>query len=206
MDANARPTPDMAYDACLAASSSPVEQGCIGAGTGATCGKLRGVVCGTKAGLGSSMVQGADGVLMGALVVANPFGDVLDEHGRIIAGSRDDSGFLNMQDAITQGEVRGRFGAPGNTTLCVLVTDACMDKVMAMQVARMAGQGLARHISPFNTPFDGDMVFCLSVGDKQAHPLHLGVIAAQAASKALLNAVRHARGMGGVPASYDIMS
>ena len=81
-----------------------------------------------------------------------------------------------------------------------------MDKIMAMQVARMAGQGLARHISPYNTPFDGDMVFCLTVGDKQAHPLHLGVIAAQSASMALLNAVRHARGMGGVPASYDILS
>ena len=206
MDAHAKPTPAMAYEACRAASSAPVEQGCIGAGTGATCGKLRGVVHGTKAGLGSSMVQGTDGVLMGALVVANPFGDILDEQGRIIAGSRDDHGFINMQDAIAQGEVRGRFGAPGNTTLCVLVTDAHMDKIMAMQVARMAGQGLVRHISPFNTPFDGDMVFCLCVGDKQAHPLHLGVIAAQAASKALLNAVRHARGMGGVLASYDIMS
>ena len=205
MDSQARPTQAMAYEACLAASSSPVEQGCIGAGTGATCGKLRGVAYGTKAGLGSGMIQGADGVLMGALVVANPFGDVLDEQGRIIAGSRDDNGFLNMQDAITKGEVRGRFGAPGNTTLCVLVTDACMDKVMAMQVARMAGQGLARHISPFNTPFDGDMVFCLCVGEKPAHPLHLGVIAAQAASSALLNAVRHARGMGGIPASYDIL-
>ena len=205
MDAHAKPTPAMAYEACRAASSAPVEQGCIGAGTGATCGKLRGVVHGTKAGLGSSMVQGTDGVLMGALVVANPFGDILDEQGRIIAGSRTDYGFLNMQDAITQGEVRGRFGAPSNTTLCVLVTDAHMDKILAMQVARMAGQGLVRHISPFNTPFDGDMVFCLCVGDKQAHPLHLGVIAAQAASKALLNAVRHARAMGGVPASYDIM-
>jgi L-aminopeptidase/D-esterase-like protein len=206
MDAHAKPTPAMAYEACRAASSSPVEQGCIGAGTGATCGKLRGVVHATKAGLGSSIVQGTDGVLMGALVVANPFGDILDEQGRIIAGSRADHGFLNMQDAITQGEVRGRFGAPSNTTLCVLVTDVHMDKILAMQVARMAGQGLARHISPFNTPFDGDMVFCLCVGDKEAHPLHLGVIAAQAASKALLNAVRHARAMGGVPASSDIMS
>jgi L-aminopeptidase/D-esterase-like protein len=205
MDAHAKPTPAMAYEACRAASSAPVEQGCIGAGTGATCGKLRGVVHGTKAGLGSSMVQGTDGVLMGALVVANPFGDILDEQGRIIAGSRTDHGFLNMQDAIGQGEVRGRFGAPSNTTLCVLVTDAHMDKILAMQVARMAGQGLVRHISPFNTPFDGDMVFCLCVGDKQAHPLHLGVIAAQAASKALLNAARHARAMGGVPSSYDIM-
>jgi L-aminopeptidase/D-esterase-like protein len=204
MDAGARPTPDMAYNACKAASISPVEQGCVGAGTGATSGKLRGVMHGTKSGLGSSLVQGSEGVLMGALVVANPFGDILDNQGRIIAGARDEQGFINSQEAIARGEVRDRFGSPSNTTLCVLITDALMDKVMAMQVARMAGQGLSQHIAPFNTPFDGDMVFCFSTGDKQAHPLHLGVIAARAARDALLNAVRHAHAMGGIPASRDI--
>ena len=205
MNSHARPTPDMAYEACKAASDAPVEQGCIGAGTGATCGKLRGVAHGTKAGLGSSLVPGANGVLMGALVVANPFGDVLDEKGRIIAGAREGQSFLNMQDAIARGEIRERFGAAGNTTLCVLVTDASLDKITAMQVARMAGQGLSRHISPYNTPLDGDMVFCFSVGDKQSHPLHLGVVAARAAGRALLNAVSHAREMGGIPASRDMM-
>ena len=205
MDAGARPTPEMAYNACKAASISRVEQGCVGAGTGATSGKLRGVTHGTKSGLGSSLVQGSDGVLMGALVVANPFGDILDSKGRIIAGARDEQGFINSQEAIARGEVRDRFGSPGNTTLCVLITDASMDKVMAMQVARMAGQGLSQHITPFNTPFDGDMVFCLSTGDKQAHPLHLGVIAARAARDALLNAARYAHAMGGIPASRDMI-
>jgi L-aminopeptidase/D-esterase-like protein len=205
MDPQARPTPEMAYEACLGASDSPVTQGCVGAGTGATCGKLRGVLNATKSGIGSSLIRGSGGVLMGALVVANPFGDIMDEECRIIAGARDGQVFLNSQGAIAQGEIRERFGAPGNTTLCVLVTDASMDKVMAMQVARMAGQGLSRHISPFNTPFDGDMVFCLSVGDKPAHPLHLGVIAIQAAQDALLSAVRHAHSMGGIPASQDLI-
>jgi len=88
MDPFTRPNPSMGYEACLGASSSPVEQGCVGAGTGATSGKIRGVLSATKAGLGSSMVVGKDGVRMGALVVANPFGDVLDEQGRIIAGAR----------------------------------------------------------------------------------------------------------------------
>ena len=88
MDSQARPTPEMAYEACMGASSAPVEQGCIGAGTGATSGKLRGVANGTKSGLGSSLVRGAGDVLMGALVVANPFGDIIDEQGRIIAGAR----------------------------------------------------------------------------------------------------------------------
>ncbi|MGI6385553.1 MAG: P1 family peptidase [Desulfomonilia bacterium] len=98
------------------------------------------------------------------------------------------------------------MGAQGNTTLCVLVTDARLDKVTAMQIARMGGNGLARHISPYNTPFDGDMVFCFSIGDKEIHPLHLGVLAAQAAKDALLNAVRHARSLGGLPASSDILA
>lgn len=204
MDASARPTPAMAYEACRTASSSPMEQGCVGAGTGATCGKLRGAANGTKAGIGSSLVKGRDGVLMGALVVANPFGDILDPQGKVMAGARDDKGFIDMAGAIAAGEVRERFGATGNTTLCVLATDAYMDKIMAMQVARMAGQGLSRHISPFNTPFDGDMVFCFSVGEKLINPLHLGVIAARAAASALLNAARHARGMGGIPAMRDM--
>lgn len=204
MDAGARPTPDMAYQACRTASSGPVEQGCVGAGTGATCGKLRGVVNATKSGLGSSLVRGAGGVLVGALVVANPFGDILDGAGRIIAGAREKGAFLDMHRAIARGEVRERFGSPGNTTLCVILTDAGLDKVSAMQVARMAGQGLSRHIVPFNTPFDGDMVFCFSVGEKQANPLHLGVVAARSATDALMNAVIHARAMGGIPASKDL--
>ena len=205
MDPKARPTPDMAYEACRKASTSVVEQGCTGAGTGATSGKIRGVVSATKAGIGSSLIPGSGGIKMGALVVANPFGDILDENGRIIAGARDGSRFIDSYRTIAQGEVRQRFGAPGNTTLCVLVTDARMDKIMAMQVARMAGNGLSRHISPYNTPFDGDIMFCLSVGDKEAHPLHLGAIGACAATEALLNAVKHAHGMGGIPASRDIV-
>ncbi len=204
MDPSARPDASMAYKACGYASSSPVAQGCVGAGTGATAGKIRGVTSATKSGLGSSIVYGSDGVRVGALVVANPFGDILDEQGRIIAGAREGNRFLNSFEAICKGEVRTRMGAPGNTTLCVLVTDARLDKVTALQIARMGGNGLARHISPYNTPFDGDMVFCLSIGDKEANPLHLGVLAAQAAKVALLNAARTAHSMGGLPSATDL--
>lgn len=204
MDPSARPDASMAYEACRRAASSPVEQGCVGAGTGATAGKIRGVLSATKTGLGSSMAVGSGGVKMGALVVANPFGDILDEQGRVIAGAREQGRFLNSFDAIRKGEVRTRMGAPGNTTLCVLVTDARLDKVSAMQIARMGGNGLARHISPYNTPFDGDMVFCFSIGDKEVHPLHLGILAAQTARDALLGAARSAHSMGGLPASSDL--
>ncbi len=205
LDASARPGPSMARDACLSASEDPVEQGCVGAGTGATAGKLRGVEGATKSGLGSALVLGAGGVMMGALVVANPFGDILDEQGRIIAGAREGRSFLNSQATILKGEVREGFGSASNTTLCVLVTDARLDKTMAMQVARMGGQGLSKHIAPFNTPFDGDMVFCLSVGGKAAPLLHLGVLAERAARDALLSAARCAEGLGGLPAARDMV-
>jgi len=205
MDSKARPNPEIAYAACLSASSAPVEQGCVGAGTGATCGKLRGVQGATKAGLGSILIEGTGGVRVGALVVANAFGDILDEAGKIIAGARTGEGFLNSSQAIAGGEIRTRIGSPTSTTLCVIATDAKLDKILAMQVARMAGHGLSMHISPFNSPFDGDMVFCLSIGNRHAHPLHLGVLAAKAASIALLNAVRHAVSMGGIPASRDVL-
>jgi len=205
MDAKARPTKDMAFKACINASGSPVMQGTIGAGTGATCGKLRGVLNATKTGLGSSCIKGFNGVSMGALVIANPFGDIINGRGEIIAGAREEKGFLDTRKAIVSGENRSRIGAPSNTTLCVLVTDACLDKISALQVARMAGNGLSRHISPFNTPFDGDIVFCLSIGEKEAHPLHLGVIGAKAAEEALINAVMKAGSLGGLPAHKDIV-
>jgi L-aminopeptidase/D-esterase-like protein len=204
MDPKARPTPAMAYDACISASNAPVEQGCVGAGTGAAAGKLRGVINATKSGIGSSLVKGLGGIKVGALVVASPFGDILDESGKIIAGARDGNQFINVCESIAKGEMRKNVGSPSNTTLSLIVTDASLDKISAMQVARMANHGISRHISPYNTPFDGDIVFCFSVGKKPSHPLHIGVLAAQAARSALLNAVKNATSLGGVPAPRDI--
>jgi len=204
MSADIRPTAGMAYKACMNANEKKVEQGCIGAGTGATCGKLRGVQNATKTGLGSSCIHGAGGVKIAAVIVANPFGDILDDKGKIIAGALDKGSFIDTNYAIMNGEVRKRIGAPSNTTLCVLVTNAILDKISALQVARMAGNGISRHISPFNTPFDGDMVFCLSTCEKQSDILHLGVLGAAAASAALMNAVKEASSLGSLPCSKDL--
>lgn len=199
-----RPTSEMAYKACQNANDGPVLQGVIGVGTGATCGKLRGVLNATKTGLGSSCVHGEGDVRIGAIVVANPFGDILDDNGEIIAGARDKNSFINTNLAIAAGEVRSRPGASSNTTLCVLATNAKLDKTSALQVARMAGNGISRHISPFNTPFDGDMVFCLSTGEEESNILHLGVLGAQAAAIALMNAVKRSSGLGGIPCYNDL--
>ncbi len=191
-DANARPDAAMGYRACQDASADPVIQGSVGAGTGATCGKLRGVEYATKAGIGSAAVCGPEGIRVGALVVANPFGDIVDAGGRIVAGAKDDGEFIDMRARIAAGEVRRMIGSGENTTLTVVVTDALLDKTACAQVARMAGASLARHIMPYNTPLDGDMVFCFSVGQKPVDILTAGVLAGQAAAGALLNAVRPA--------------
>ena len=204
MNAGVRPSAQMAYNACLSAGPDPVEQGCVGAGTGATAGKLRGVLIATKTAIGSSMLYDTSGVRLGALVVANPFGDILNDKGRIIAGARECDRFLDARKAILAGEIREHVGSPGNTTLCLVVTDAKMDKTTCMQVARMAGSGISRHISPFSTPFDGDIIFCLSIGEKKADPLYLGVLASKAAGIALVNAAKFAKPMGGLPSSRNI--
>ncbi len=207
MDPGARPVVKNAYEACVFASKGPVEQGCVGAGTGATTGKLRGVLGATKTGLGSAVVEGMNGVKVGAIVVANPFGDILDDKGMIVAGARDGDKFLDTGNAILSGEVRKHVGSPGgNTTLCLVVTDAYLDKVECKRVAHMAGAGLARHISPYNTPFDGDAVFCLSRGDIRVDMVHLGVLASLAVKRALMNAVSMAISLGGIPCSRDILS
>lgn len=183
----ARPTPAMAYQACLSASQAPVVSGSVGAGTGATCGKLRGVAHATKAGQGSSLFEGPGGLLVGALVVANPFGDILDEQGRIVAGARDADGFLGSLRALAGGEVRNPVSsAPSNTTLAVVVTNARLDKAACQQVARTATCGLARHIAPFNTLMDGDLVICVSLGDHASQPLTIGAMADLACEQALL--------------------
>lgn len=189
-DAQARPTPEMAYAACLNATAEPVATGSIGAGTGATCGKLRSVAHASKAGLGSSLIAGPAGLMVGAIVVANPFGDIINEQGRIIAGAHSDDGnFLNSLNALAGGEVRNPLKTvPANTTLAVVVTNARLDKAACQQVARMATCGLARHIAPFNTLLDGDLVICVSMGELSSHALTIGAMADLACARALLGA------------------
>ncbi|OPZ59459.1 MAG: Peptidase family S58 [Deltaproteobacteria bacterium ADurb.Bin510] len=128
--------------------------------------------------------------MVGAIVVANPFGDILNEQGRIIAGAhRDDGEYLNSLEALAGGEMRNPLKtAPANTTLAVVVTNARLDKAACQQVARMATCGLARHIAPFNTLMDGDLVICVSMGELGSHALTIGAMADLACARALLSA------------------
>ena len=204
--AASRPTPQMALEACQQASRS-VREGSVGAGTGATVGKLFGMERATKGGQGFFSLQLAAGVSVQALVVVNSFGDVVDPRtGRILAGARRgprSSGFADTTRQMLAGRIRRNFGGT-NTTLAVVLTDACLSKLQATKVAQMAHDGMARAVRPVHTQFDGDIVFVLSTGRRRADLNTVGVAAAEAVAKAIVRGVKLARGLGGVPACRDL--
>ncbi|HUU15067.1 MAG TPA: P1 family peptidase [Terriglobia bacterium] len=204
----ARPTPRMALAACRAARSI-VAEGSVGAGTGATVGKLYGLSRATKGGVGYQTFALRGGVEVHALVVVNAFGDVIGPAaGEVIAGaraSRRSTRFVGTAQRMFEGKIRKTFGAT-NTTLAVVMTNAALDKLQASKVAEMAQDGLARAISPVHTRYDGDLVFALSAGRKTADLNTLGTAAAEATARAIVRAVRAARSLGGVPSRRELES
>ncbi|HEX7052275.1 MAG TPA: P1 family peptidase [Longimicrobiales bacterium] len=197
--ADRRPDAAMGRAACEAARSDDEGTGAIGAGTGATVGKIRGIEHAMPGGLGSWAVDGP-GCTVGALAVVNAVGDVLDGSGGILAGARDDEGgFLDTARAIAAGEFAADFASlaqgPGtNTTLAVVATDAPLTRTALEVLARSASTAVARRISPVHTPFDGDVTFALSTAPEgrelsPAFLLTLGVLAAHALERAIERAV-----------------
>jgi L-aminopeptidase/D-esterase-like protein len=217
----ARPTTAMAARACRAASSRSVEQGCFGAGTGASVGKLFGMARAMKSGLGSASVRRGP-LRVGALAAVNAWGDVIDPlDGRILAGLRDSargSNRIGMTAALADAPAPRRRGpggrasggrrqaasVPSNTTLGVVATNARLTKTEAGLVARMAHAAFARCIAPTHTRYDGDVVFCLSRGRVRADPERVGVLAIEAMQSAITRAVLRARGLTGLPAAADL--
>jgi len=202
--AGARPTREMGEAAAAAATAGAVQEGAVGAGTGATVGKIFGMRQAMKSGVGSASVAlegGYQGVIVAALAVVNAFGDVVDPAtGQILAGARrapSSREFANTEAAMKQG-LRGGF--PGqNTTLVVVATNARLSKVEAKKLAEQGQLGLARAIRPVGTMSDGDAVVALSAGEARADVNALGVAAAEAVAQAIVRAVRLAPTLGGVP-------
>jgi L-aminopeptidase/D-esterase-like protein len=199
-----RPTREMGEAAAAAATTDPVAEGAVGAGTGATVGKCFGMQQAMKGGIGSATValKGEySGIRVGALAVVNAFGDVIDpETGKIVAGARsapDSREFAVTAQAMKHGLSAGF--ARQNTTLVVVATNARLSRVEARKLAQLASIGMARSISPVNTMFDGDVVFALSLGTQRADVNALGIAAAEAVAQAILRAVRLAPSLGGVP-------
>jgi L-aminopeptidase/D-esterase-like protein len=202
--ANVRPSREMGETAAAAATDKPVTEGCVGAGTGATVGKLYGMRQAMKSGIGSATVSlgGAySGVHVAALAAVNAFGDVRDpETGKLLAGTRKSAASSELADTAAMMKQGARGGLPGgNTTLVAVATNAALNKVQAAKLAQFANIGTARAISPIFTTNDGDIAIAMSVGAARADLNTLGVAAAEAVAQAIARAVRLAKTMGGVP-------
>jgi L-aminopeptidase/D-esterase-like protein len=191
-NAKARPGPAEGRAAALAAGRT-VEEGSVGAGTGATVGKWAGPENAMKGGIGTtSATVGDTGVVVGAIVVCNAGGDVLDERGDLIAGSR-------AKDAVPMwGKLAGQ-----TTVLACVVTNAKLDKLRGTHVARMSASGISRAVRPAHGFHDGDVVFLGATGEVECDPTLVGAVGADVVAEALRRGVRAAKGLGGIPGLAD---
>jgi L-aminopeptidase/D-esterase-like protein len=207
-DHRVRPDRAMGYAACAAARAGPVEEGNVGAGTGATVGKLFGIERAMRGGLGVSRVE-RDGIVTAALMVVNAVGDVRDPvTGRLIAGARDAADGRHLVDsaAALEAGVPPQQLRPVNTTIGVIATTAALGKAEAARVARLGLEGFGRALSPPHLPMDGDALFCLSVGDARSDLASLGEAAAEAVAAAIARAVLCATPLPGLPAASDLFA
>lgn len=194
------PDAEMGYSACRNAKAAPTEQGAVGVGTGATCGKVLGSNCAMRGGLGTASVSMPDGLVIGALAVCNAWGDVIDpDSGEIIAGARlpeESNRFLRTEDyIIDQRRIDTRFFGM-DTTLCVVATNARFSREQITKLAMMAQDGIARAIRPSHTMFDGDVVFALSLGDREIDVNIAGSVAARLIVGAIIRGVCAANNPG----------
>jgi L-aminopeptidase/D-esterase-like protein len=206
-DARARPNAGMAYAACQQGTNGPIQEGSVGAGTGATVGKLYGIGQAMKSGLGTADVDLPGGVQVAALAVVNAYGDVRDPStGRLLAGAREAPTARRLVDtaaAMRRGVTRKGYTAE-STTLAVVATNAHLTKAQATKMAQVAQHGLVRTIVPVHTTLDGDLVISLATGTVEADLNAVGLAAADAVAGAVLRAVTKATTLGGLPAWVDL--
>jgi L-aminopeptidase/D-esterase-like protein len=199
-----RPDAEMGYAACEAATSEPVQQGNVGAGTGCTVGKMRGPEFATKSGIGSASMAIDDNLIVAALVAVNAVGDVIDEQGQIMAGLReppDGNRFSSTMEVIKK--MTTPAVAHENTVIGVVATNAQLSKAHVNKVAQMSHDGIARAVNPAHTMMDGDTIFALATGEISANVNVVGAYAAHVTASAIRNAIRAATSLAGVRAWND---
>lgn len=209
-DGNVRPDREMAYNACVNATSEQVLQGNAGVGTGATVGKIFGIGNATKGGVGSASYRFPDSdVNVGVFAVVNSWGDVLSrESGNVLAGVRDTEkgfGFLRTTEMIKKGYDKN-YTPFTNTTIAVVATDASLVKSELARVSTIAQTGISRVISPAHTVSDGDMVFSVSCGEKKGNANSIGIIASELISLSIERAVMSAESLLGIPSCGDVIT
>lgn len=218
-DPKIRPNADMGYLACQNASATPPKQGNAGAGIGASVGKILGMGQAMKSGIGTASINIGNGIIVGAIVAVNAFGDIIDpESGIIIAGARtihkgpikigESKMFANTLHVMqtTPGKAVLSIATRHNTIIGVVATNAILDKEEVNKVAQMAHNGLAVTVRPAHTMLDGDTIFALSTNKKRCDVSIIGAFAAQVLEKAILNAVRYATPLAGLPAAAQMSS
>lgn len=216
--ADIRPDAAMGYQACLAATTGPVQEGNFGAGSGATVGKILGMGQAMKSGIGTASIEIGNGIFVGSIVAVNAFGDIIDPvNSQIIAGARTiqqgpihigyqgvfaDS--LQVMRSLVGKTVLSFASRPSNTVIGIVATNARLTKEQANKVAQMAHDGLARAVRPAHTMLDGDTIFALSTGRQKADVNVVGAFAAEAMAEAIQRSVRAAQPAGGLPASSSL--
>lgn len=214
--ADVRPGPEMGYQACLNASTDPPAEGNVGAGAGATVGKILGMQHAMKSGIGSASLAIGGGIYVGAIAAVNVFGDVIDPTtGEIVAGVRlvhtgplkigkgpYFADTLEVMRSLTGRTVLG-FASHEHTAIGAVVTNAKLTKEQTNKVAQMAHDGLARTVRPAHTMLDGDIIFALATGERRADVNIVGAFAAQVFAQAVLRAVWAAKPVAGLPSALE---
>ena len=213
-----RPDIEMSYQACLNAVSGPLAEGNVGAGCGATLGKILGMEQAMKSGVGTASQEIGNGLIVGAIAAVNPFGDVIDPRsGEIIAGVRTLEAGLNSTAPggrfantleilkLFSGSGLPGFSPRGNTVIGVVATNAALNKEQVNKVAQMAHDGLARTVRPAHTMLDGDTIFALATGEHEADVNIIGAFAAEVFGQAIVNAVYAAKPAGGLPSATSVI-
>ena len=210
-DSKVRPSADCGYKAAQGASYAPVAEGNVGAGAGATVGKIDGGGRSMKGGIGSASITLPNGLVVGAIVAVNAAGDIIDpQTNQVVAGMRTEDGrrLADARKLIRTGELGRRVNPrPGeNTSIGLVATNARLSKTEVNRVALMADDGFARAINPSHTTGDGDTLFALATGrwDGEASVTVIGTLAAEAMAEAIVRAVSKAETLGGVPSAKEL--
>ncbi len=212
-DSTVRPDSDMGYKACLSATNGTFDRGNVGAGTGATIGKIFGMKQAMKSGIGSASMDIGGGVIVSALVAVNAFGDIVDpQNRRIIAGARplqagpinlggkgQFADTLNVMKSLAGRTIMSFASGSSNTVIGVIATNAVLTKDETNKLAQMSHNGLALTIRPAHTMFDGDTIFAISTGKHKADVNIIGACAVEVMAQAVLDAVHSASSAGGLP-------
>jgi L-aminopeptidase/D-esterase-like protein len=203
-----RPGADCGYRAAATASAAPVQEGSVGAGAGATVGKMTGRDHAMKGGIGSAALEMPNGLRVAAIVAVNALGDVVDPGtGAVVAGARNDDGSLaDVRQLLRSGAAVQRATVGENTTIAVVATNARLTKADVNRVASMADDGIARTIVPAHTTADGDTVFAVATGtwSGDVNITTIGALAADVLAEAIVRAATQATSVAGIPAARDV--